>query len=165
MAASNASAAGGLGKAPCLQRVDLGQWQASLTQPSLEAVMVRAGRLKDDADNVLIAKPAEQRLDTLGVIGKLAGATRRVEMHVECRFRDVDTDILGYDLSHLSQVLCLSCGPRARVSVQAIGKEKGDQSLTRPITAGDFAIRPFAPPASSWLAGGSLFFAERPIRS
>jgi len=111
-------------------------------------MVVWPGWLKDDASNGMTAKPAHERFDPLGVLGELAGAARRMKMHVERRFADADADILSYDVSHLFQVLCLSCGPKARVSVQATGKEKGDQSLTRPVTASGFAIRPFPPPAS-----------------
>jgi len=88
-------------------------------------------------------KPADQRGDALGGVGKLAGCPRRMQMRVECRFADVDADVLGYAGLHLFQVLCLSCGPKARVSVQATGKEKGDLTLARPITASCFTMRPF----------------------
>jgi hypothetical protein len=90
-----------LGKAPRLHRVDLGQRQAGLTLPSFEMRVVRPGWFKIDAGDIVFAKPAEQRLDALGVIGKLAGAAYRVEMYVECRFRDVDADILRSGASHL----------------------------------------------------------------
>jgi len=63
---------------------------------------------------------------------------------------------LRYEVFHVFQVLCLSCGPKARVSFQATGKEKGDHPLARPITACVNAIRPLSPPESVWLAGGSL---------
>ena len=74
--------------------------------------MVWASRFEDDTDDVTVAKPTDQRLDAIGVVGKLASDARRVKMHVECRFGDIDTDILRYDGLHLFQVLCLSCGPR-----------------------------------------------------
>ncbi|WP_219907413.1 hypothetical protein, partial [Sphingomonas sp. PP-CE-3G-477] len=45
---------------------------------------------------------------------------------------------------------------KAHVSVQATGKEKGDQSLARPITACGFAIRPFPSPTSLRLVGDGL---------
>lgn len=162
---------GCLGKTPCLQRVDLGQRQAGLTKASFKAMMVWAGWFKDDAGNGIAAEPGEQRPDTVRVVGKLAGVARRVKVHIKRRFGDVDANILGYDACHLFQVLCLSCGPHARVSVQATGKEKGDQSLTRPITAGDFAIRPsrrrrvHGSPAAAYLRRKTEFVIRQVISS
>ena len=48
------------------------------------------------------------------------------------------------------------CGPEVRVSVQATGKEKGDHTLARPITASIFTIRLFPPLAGLRLASGGF---------
>jgi hypothetical protein len=39
--------------------------------------------------------------------------------------------------------------------IQATGKEKGDQTLARPMTASVLTIRPFPPPTSLRLVSGS----------
>jgi hypothetical protein len=120
--------AGGLGKAPHLQRVDLGERQAGFSRPAFKAVVVRPGWLKDDAGNAIAAKPANECLDPLGIVGELTGVARRVKVHIERRFADVDAVVLRSEVFDLFEVLCLSCGHKARVSAQATGKEKGDHS-------------------------------------
>jgi hypothetical protein len=50
---------GGLGKAPCLQRIDLGQRQASLAKPPFKAMMVWPSWFKDDAGNGMVTEPGE----------------------------------------------------------------------------------------------------------
>jgi hypothetical protein len=59
-------------------------------------------------------------------------------------------------VSIFSKSSACHAGLQARVSVQATGKEKGDPSLARPVTASVFAIRPFPLPASPRLAGSGL---------
>ena len=102
--------------------------------------------------------PLLENRGPLGIVGELAGFARRMQVRVECRFADVDADILGYAGLHLFQVLCLSCGPKARVSVQATGKREG-RSHSSPALNGQQFRDPSLPAADEFAAR-----RRRPIR-
>jgi hypothetical protein len=86
--------------------------------------MVGASGLEDDANDLALLEPRQQGSKAFGVVGELACNAVGVAIDVERVFGNGDADSLGYRGTHL-QVLCLSSGPKARVSVQAARKREG----------------------------------------
>lgn len=126
--------------------------------------MIGAGRLEDDAGDGMIGEPATKRIDATGVVGELASAARRVKMHVERRFGDVDTDILGYDGFHLfrSSACHAGQGPRIRSG----HRKREGRSVSSSARHGLCFSDPSLPAAGKCTARRQRpFFAERPTPS
>ncbi|WP_221931697.1 hypothetical protein, partial [Palleronia caenipelagi] len=78
---------------------------------------------------------------------------------VQLVFRDIDTD----DILHLSfPYLCLSCRPKALLSVQVMRKDGGDHTTARPRTADPFPIRPPPLPGMFGEPGSGSLIAKEP---
>jgi hypothetical protein len=111
------------GKAACLQRIDLDHGNAGIAELALEAAMIGAGGLEDDAMDFGLAEPCEQGFNADGGVCELPGDGLGVEVDVESEFGDVDADSLSYGSGHLFQVLCLSSGP-CRPGIRSGHEEK-----------------------------------------
>lgn len=106
-----------LGKSTRRARVDLDQSQPCCEQRQFQDAMVRAGRLKDDpcGRNAVRTDPTDQRFAACRIIWKLPVLVRATPKGVQRGFRDIDADGILHCLFHF---LCLSSGPKDRVSVQ-----------------------------------------------
>ena len=143
--------ADGLGEAPDAGRVQLRRGDIGPVQRPLEGGVIGAGRLEGDARDVR-SDPAEEPPVPGGVVADAAGLAARPAAGVEMVFRDVDAD---GRLLIFSGAPCLSCEPRARVSVRVSGRTRGDPTLHRPLRACSRAIRPLAA-AGGWPPSGGV---------
>ena len=91
--------------------------------------MIRAGWFEDDALCRRLRQPSDQRLVAAFVVFETPACAVGHPVGVEMIFRDIDADGIVYSFPRL----CLSFGALPRVSVQAKGKDEGDQTLTRPV--------------------------------
>ena len=119
-----------LRKTPRLQGIGSRQRQPRLQERLLEGAVPRSGGLVHDRANRLV-DPRDQRVESRRVIGESRGLAGGSHVGVEMRLRNVNA-YYGR-IWHLFLLLCLFSSPHARVSIQAVGKDGGDQTPFRPL--------------------------------